>query len=126
MAKIARDMTQAQFAEACERYGFKPEGFMGYYRLPGPYHICISVWNAGKRRRDWLAYLIRESEKAQRRHAQDLLLCGGCKIAFDNDIDIVDYQGRKWHSACVEQRKADLAKAGKFLGVLNGLMQGAK
>ena len=55
--KSPRDLTMPQFAAACERAGFRPEGFMGYYRLPVPTHTCVSVLNAGPRRRDQLAYL---------------------------------------------------------------------
>jgi hypothetical protein len=54
----ARDMSKAQFQDACERSGFRPEGFMGYYRLPlEGQHVCVSAYNAGDRRRDQLAYL---------------------------------------------------------------------
>lgn len=61
-----RDMSKKEFGAACERRGFEPEGVMGYYRLnlPGRHH-CVSVYNAGDRRRDQLAYLIREQEKAE-------------------------------------------------------------
>lgn len=58
---MARDMTKGQFREACKRHGFKPAGFMGYYELSGG--VSASLFNAGKRRRDQLAYLIRENEK---------------------------------------------------------------
>jgi hypothetical protein len=60
-----RDLTQRQFNEACERYGFKSEGIMGYYRLPVKTHTCVSVWNAGDKRRAQLAYLIQEMHKWQ-------------------------------------------------------------
>lgn len=57
--KRPRDMTRPQFDAACERAGFKPAGFMGYYvlPLPGVGRHSVSIWNAGKRRRDQLAYL---------------------------------------------------------------------
>lgn len=121
MTKIARDMSETQFAEACARYGFIREGFMGYYRLPGPGHTCVSVWNAGERRRDQLAYLIRENEKCQRNYAAKLLRCGGCGQPFD-DEDRIDYATLKWHPACVEKHRADLVKTRKYLGTLNAEM----
>ena len=50
-----RDMTLREFTIACERAGFKREGFMGYYQVGGG--LCVSILNAGPRRRDQLAYL---------------------------------------------------------------------
>lgn len=53
-----RDLTKAQFLAACEREGFTPNPFMGYFDLGIPGHtVSSSVWNAGPRRRDQLAYL---------------------------------------------------------------------
>lgn len=60
----SRDLTKAQFDAACERRGFKRTGFMGYYEIG--YNTSVSVLNAGRRRRDQLAYLIREAGKAER------------------------------------------------------------
>lgn len=57
----ARDLTKAQFDAACERRGFKRE-FMGYFNVG--YGLSVYARNAGDRRREQLAYLIRESEKA--------------------------------------------------------------
>lgn len=58
-----RDMTEVQFRAACERRGFR-KVFMGlgYYSLPD---TPVQVWarNGGPRRRDQLAYLIREHAK---------------------------------------------------------------
>jgi hypothetical protein len=65
--EMKRDMTEKQFLSACARYGFKRQGFMGYYDVGNGLHV--SVLNAGMRRRDWLSYLIRESEKAEERKA---------------------------------------------------------
>jgi hypothetical protein len=62
---VERDMTKAQFDSECRRRGFRSEGVLGYYRLPGG--VCVSVLNAGSRRRDWLAYLIRAARKAEER-----------------------------------------------------------
>jgi hypothetical protein len=59
----ARDLTQKQFDSACSRHGFKPVGFFSYYDVGNGVEVCSL--NAGRRRRDKLAYLIRESEKAQ-------------------------------------------------------------
>lgn len=65
---MSRDMTKAQFKAACNRRGFKSEGFMGYYRLEYEgRQVLVSVWNAGDRGRDQLAYLIRQFEKHQQR-----------------------------------------------------------
>jgi hypothetical protein len=58
---MTRDMTQRQFDEACAQLGFVAHGVMGYYRLPSPKNtVCVSIRNAGKRRRDQLAYLIEQ------------------------------------------------------------------
>lgn len=62
-----RDITKKQFDAACKKWGFEPIGFMGYYRLPKPYdNTLVCKFNAGKRRRAQLAYLIRSAEKAER------------------------------------------------------------
>ncbi len=53
----SRDMTKAQFRNACRRRNFIPQGVMGYYNVGGD--RLVSVWNAGPRLRDRLAYLIR-------------------------------------------------------------------
>ena len=52
-----RDLTRDQFLRRLDHYGFTPEGFMGYYRLPGS-SVCVSALNGGRRRRDQLAYLL--------------------------------------------------------------------
>lgn len=71
---MTRDMTKAQFKAACERYGFKPCGFMGYYALPG-HAVQVSVLNAGRNRRAQLAFLIKrlreEDEKKASRGVPD-------------------------------------------------------
>ena len=55
-----RDMSERQFRAALARYGFTAAGFMGYYNLgiPGR-RVHASILNAGDRRRDQLAYLLR-------------------------------------------------------------------
>ena len=59
-----RDLSYAQFKAQCARLGFKPQGFMGYYDLGIPgYTTCSSVFNAGDRRRDQLAYLIAQRKR---------------------------------------------------------------
>ena len=60
-----RDMTRKQFEAACERRGFKPEGFMGYYFTPSGF--SISALNAGPNKRAQLAYLIKENEREEKR-----------------------------------------------------------
>jgi hypothetical protein len=73
----ARDMTQRQFDEACAKLGFVRHsgGLFGYYTLPSPkVNVSVSIRNAGKRRRDQLAYLIKQdrvqSEKYGRKDEQ--------------------------------------------------------
>ena len=61
---MTKDMSKAQFATACKRYGFKPTGFLGYFDVGiagHNLHVCAD--NAGPRYRDQLAYLIQEREK---------------------------------------------------------------
>lgn len=62
-----RDLTFKQFRAACERAGFVPEGFFGYYRLPVPGHVAVSAWNAGDSRRAQLAYLHRRTDEELRK-----------------------------------------------------------
>ena len=69
----AKDMTKAQFRTACEKYGFKPQLFLGYYELPGT-NTQVSILNAGNRRRDQLAYLIQQQRilsKKRPNHSSD-------------------------------------------------------
>jgi hypothetical protein len=64
-----RDLSAAQFAAQCTKLGFKPQGFLGYYDLGLPKaQVCVSVLNAGNRRRDQLAYLLAK-RKAELRAA---------------------------------------------------------
>jgi hypothetical protein len=64
---VTRDLTKKQFAEALERGSFVAQGFLGYYRLPIEGHnVCVSIWNAGTRRRDQLAYLHQQTKKYRR------------------------------------------------------------
>ena len=66
---MKRDMTEAQFRRACERYGFMPGSIMGgYYLLPDTGGRHVYAGNAGPRRRAQLAYLIREHAKALEKH----------------------------------------------------------
>ena len=57
---MSKDMTKAQFDKKAREFGFKPEGFMGYYALPVEPAVCVSVLNAGDSRRARLAYLLKE------------------------------------------------------------------
>ena len=59
---MTRDMTKVQFRAACERYGFRPQGVLGYYDVG--HGTSVSVFNAGDNRRARLAYLIHAAEKA--------------------------------------------------------------
>jgi len=67
---VAKDMTERQFREACERNGIAPRpDFMGYHQVTGwpeMQGLRVCARNAGSRRRDQLAYLIRCRERALR------------------------------------------------------------
>lgn len=69
-----RDLTQAQFDYACQREGYVKSGVLGYYSLPAPHqNTSVSIWNAGKRRRDQLNYL----RRMYRKHAGRVEAKGG-------------------------------------------------
>ncbi len=69
----SRDMTKAQFDRACAKYEFKPAGFMGYYSLGPALPDCLaSVFNAGDRRRDQLAYLIESRNGFAKRRSVEI------------------------------------------------------
>lgn len=54
---VTRDISKRQFLAALKRHGMTPQGFLGYVEvLPGR---LASILNAGTRRRDQLAYLLR-------------------------------------------------------------------
>src|SRR4051812_39150505 len=63
---MTRDMSKREFDEACKRHGLRAEGFLGYYafNLPTGGQCCVSKWNAGPTRREQLAYLIQQKDKA--------------------------------------------------------------
>ena len=64
----ARDMTEKQFKAACIKHGFKSDGCLGYFRLPGGKgNTNVSILNAGSNRRAQLAYLLKENDKAIKR-----------------------------------------------------------
>ena len=71
-----RDMSKAQVLAALKRNGMEPCGFMGYVtvRRTETRSVQVSRYNAGKRYRDQLAYLLAEQEKANARAA--LAKCG--------------------------------------------------
>jgi hypothetical protein len=63
------DLSLRQLNAAAARHGWKPEGWGGYYRrehADGKGARCVSVLNAGERRRDQLAYLIAAAEDMDR------------------------------------------------------------
>jgi hypothetical protein len=62
-----RDLSQAQFEYRATKLGFKKGYFMGYWSLASVPSMNVSVWNAGKRRRDQLRYLIAEDKKWAKR-----------------------------------------------------------
>lgn len=59
---MSRDLTQAQFEAKCKALGFAKQGFLGYYKLARS-SVCVSIANAGPRRRSQLAYLIEQDKK---------------------------------------------------------------
>jgi hypothetical protein len=60
-----KDMTAAQFGASLKRHGMTPQGFMGYVDVGIPNHrLHISGWNGGERRRDQLAYLLKQRDLA--------------------------------------------------------------
>jgi len=61
---MARDMSKRQFRAALKRHGIKPRGFLGYHDIGNG--TLVSALNAGSRRRDQLAYLLRERDKNDR------------------------------------------------------------
>jgi len=62
---MQRDFTEKQFLDRLEKYGFGKPEFMGYVSLPEPFqNTHVSIWNAGKRRRSQLSYLLKEYDKA--------------------------------------------------------------
>ena len=64
---MKRDLSQAQFDAQVAKLGAKRQGFLGYYELPlvpgQKGRWCVSVLNAGNRRRDQIAYLKRQYNK---------------------------------------------------------------
>jgi hypothetical protein len=59
-----RDMSEKQFLAALANHGMHLEGFMGYVRLNVPsQYICVSMFNAGPKLRQKLAYLLREQDR---------------------------------------------------------------
>jgi len=63
---MGRDISKKQFDEACKRHGFTTHGFLGYYNIG--YGTEVSILNAGIRKRDQLAYLIQQKDKAKKRN----------------------------------------------------------
>ena len=64
---IKRDLSEQQFLDACRKRGFAPD-FLGYWKLAAPHDNCsVYRFNAGKRRRNQLAYLMQEQKKAEAR-----------------------------------------------------------
>ena len=59
-----RDMTNKQFLAACQRRGFRFQGFMGYVTVARG--VSVSILNAGPNRRAQLAYLIQNAERIEK------------------------------------------------------------
>lgn len=64
MAVMTRDMTEKQYRAALRRHDFHDQGFLGYVDIG--HGVMVSVWNAGVRRRDRLALLLRERDRLSR------------------------------------------------------------
>lgn len=62
-----RDISKAQFDAACKRRGFR-HAFMGYFEVG--HGLSVYARNAGERRRDQLAYLIRSAKEAEKKARQ--------------------------------------------------------
>ncbi len=79
-----RDMTQAQFLAALKRHGWSEAGFMGYVNmpLPGGGSMNVSKLNAGSRRRDQLAYLLKARERHDQRERDSLALSDALAAEF--------------------------------------------
>ena len=60
---MTRDMTQKQFETALKKNGISPRGFLGYHTVCKGVSVC--ALNAGSRRRDQLAYLLREQQRIE-------------------------------------------------------------
>lgn len=97
-----RDLTEAQFRAACEREGFRPQPFMGYFDLGIPGHkYHSSVWNAGPRRRDMLAYLRSARKTAESTLAREAEIKAARAAEYHAEMDDAaedmrpdDYLGR--------------------------------
>lgn len=70
-ATLTRDMTKTEFDRRVAELGFRRE-LMGYYRLPAPYdRVSVCAANAGNRRRDRLAYLLKCLEREENKAAHE-------------------------------------------------------
>jgi hypothetical protein len=68
-----RDMTQAEFNAACKRHGIGPHEFFGYHQVtgtPGGGGLNVCAYNAGSRRRDQLAYLLKMQARQLAKEAE--------------------------------------------------------
>ncbi len=63
---MKRDLTKDQFQYQARKLGFESQGFMGYW-MHTVYKTAVSVFNAGNRRRDWIAYLRKELKRMEAR-----------------------------------------------------------
>ncbi len=65
---MKRDLTKDQFEYQARKLGFSPQGFMGYW-MHDTYKTAVSVFNAGRRRRDWISYLRKNAKQFAERAA---------------------------------------------------------
>ncbi len=59
---MKRDLTKEQFQYQAQKLGFTSQGFMGYWMFDKT-KTAVSVFNAGNRRRDWIAYLRKAAKR---------------------------------------------------------------
>jgi len=65
--KLARDTSQSEYERRLAAHGFVTEAFWGYWRKG---NISISELNAGPRRRDRLAYILKQYDRMVRNDAR--------------------------------------------------------
>ena len=64
---MSRDLSESEFWTRCRKNGMRP-ALMGYVNVTRNVSVCR--YNAGDRRRDQLAYLLKEQHEAVERHGE--------------------------------------------------------
>jgi hypothetical protein len=68
-----RDLTQVEFSAALQRHGIGPRDFLGYHKVTGTPSgggLTVCAYNAGSRRRDQLAYLLKMQARELAKEAE--------------------------------------------------------